>query len=420
MYRIMIILIVALMLSTPVLAGEQDSEKDKKQPTEEQIEKLRQAALQEAGKDQEQEETEADSFKLRGLSLQALNPEFSISGDFINSYRDNPSENEFADFTVRGLGLHLESYLDPYSRFKAAIHTAPEHAGLEEAYFMRYGVVGGINLTLGKFRQQFGVVNRWHKHALDWIDFPLPLLFIFGDEGLNQTGFAFDWSGSAGGFSHGLDLQITEGANEHLFAGNSRKRPSILARYKLFRDLTESTYLELGVTGLVGWNDAWELPGDVVEDDTRDAEVYGADVTVLWEPTGRMRYRNIEWRSEFYYLNKNIIAPDGSGPDVLNPWGCYSSLQAKVSRTVEIGTRFDYYEPDAKLYATPDLMSPLAVAEADAYRWLVAPYITWWQSPFVKFRLEYEHEDGDYMGVREDRVLLQCVFAAGPHKHERY
>ena len=29
-------------------------------------------------------------------------------------------------------------------------------------------------------------------------------------------------------------------------------------------------------------------------------------------------------------------------------------------------------------------------------------------------------EDGDGMGEPVNRIALQCVFAAGPHKHERY
>jgi len=135
-----------------------------------------------------------------------------------------------------------------------------------------------------------------------------------------------------------------------------------------------------------------------------------------------MRYRNLEWRTELYYVNKNILPPDGSGKDTLNPWGVYSSLQSKVSRTVDVGVRADYYQPEVKSCASLDdlSLSPLAVAEDDAYRWLGAVYATWYQSPFVKFRVEYDHEDGKGMSEPEERIMLQCIFAAGPHKHERY
>jgi hypothetical protein len=434
MNRFIYVFIVLFLLSTasyaqgadtatgPAVRGQDQTGEEQKKPSAEELEKLRREALREAEQTSEEEPAETTVFKSGALGLQAMNPEISVSGDFLNIYRDGPSENEFTDFTFRGLGLHLESYLDPYSRFKAAVGAGPEGAELEEAYVMRYGVVGGLNLTLGKFRQQFGVVNRWHKHALDWADFPLPILLIFGDEGLNQTGFSGDWSGSAGGLSDGIEVQVTEGSNQSLFAQNARKRPSILAHYKLYRDISSSTYFELGMTGLVGWNDAWDTGGDMLEEETRDSEVYGLDCSVVWEPTDRMRYRNIEWRTEFYYVNKNVLAPDSSGKATLNPWGVYTSLQAKMSRTVDVGARFDYYRPDVETFAAgPGVsLSPLAVTKDGAYRWQASPYITWWQSPFVKFRLEYDHEDGKGMGEREDRFIVQCVFAAGPHKHDRY
>ena len=132
-------------------------------------------------------------------------------------------------------------------------------------------------------------------------------------------------------------------------------------------------------------------------------------------------------RSEAYALNKGILAPDGSGKDTINAWGAYSYLESKVSRTFILGVRGDYFVPDVKQYAeytAPDgsvlSLSPLAVAEDDSYRWQVGPYITWYQSPFVHFRAEYNHTDGHGTGPEEDVLWLQCVFAAGPHKHERY
>ena len=198
-------------------------------------------------------------------------------------------------------------------------------------------MLGNLNVTLGKFRQQFGVVNRWHKHALDWFDFPLPLRYVFGNGGLNQTGGSLDWSGSIGPLSQEMILQATDGDNGRMFGQNSKNRPSVLAHYKLYQDLSPSTYVELGGTGLLGWNDSWPIQDGSKVDEVLDTQVYGVDFTFAWEPTAQMRYRNLEWRSEFYMVDKEIQAPDRSGTDRLRPWGAYSSLQAKVSRTVDLG-----------------------------------------------------------------------------------
>lgn len=398
--------------------------RERRTEPEEGIEALRRMAQEEAAEEAVEEEPEETVFKARGLSLQALNPEISITGDMMWYYRDQSGVRERSKFDFRTLGLHFESYLDPYSRFKAAVPVNDSGAELGEAYLTRFGVADGLNLTLGKFRQQFGVVNRWHKHGLDQVDFPLALRQIFGDGGLNQTGISLDWTmPSLGRSSQELTFQLTNSQNSRVFGENTEGMPCTLAHYKNYRDLSKDTYLELGLTGLLGWNDEWDLTGNLKERETRPASVLGGDLTLLWEPTERMRYRNFLWRTEGYLLNKGIVAPDGSGKDTLEVWGAYSYLQSKISRNWDIGIRGDYYHPEVKDYAnlsTALSLSPLAVTEDDAYRWGVSPYITWHQSPWVKYRLEYDHLDGLRMESGEDRVTLQCIFSAGPHKHEKY
>lgn len=436
---ISVIFLTASLAVVPAIYADEDAQQEEdKQKTEEkkktdeekdELEALRRAAEAESKKQEETDEAaEEKIFKSGNLSLQALNPEISVTGDMLGFYQSGDEELPTTRTEFRTLGLHFESYLDPYSKFKAALPFSVVEAELGEAYFMRYGVVWNVNLTLGKFRQQFGIVNRWHLHALDWFNFPLALRSIFGPGGLNQIGLSLDWSASTGSFVHGLWLQVTDGRNPLAFGQNSDNRPSILGRYVLYHDLSPSTYVQIGGTGLVGWNNAWTTIDTATStvtpiDETQTVAVYGAELVLMWEPTDRMRYRNIEWRSEGYYMNKGIVAPDGSGCDHLKPWGFYSQLYSKVSRTIEIGVRYDYFHPDVKDYAYLNddySLAPHAVTESDAYRQVIGGWLTWWQSPFVKFRGGYSYEDGKGTGPDIHAVILQMVFAAGPHKHERY
>jgi hypothetical protein len=363
---------------------------------------------------------EETTFIARGLGLQALNPEISVAGDFLAQFKKEQDELWETDWFFRVLDIHVESYLDPYTKLKAAVGVFPDGASLGEAYVTRFGVLPDLNLTAGKFRQQFGVVNRWHKHALDQIDFPMPLMAIFGPGGLNQTGFSAEWvMGEVFGGSQEAIVQLTEGDNGRVFGENSRHLPCGLLRLKNFRDLDKDTWLELGLTGMVGWNDQWAVL-DETTGSRRTTWLAGADLTVRWEPTDRMRYANFEWRTEAYYLRKSILAPDGSGSDALAAFGVYSSLQRKLSRTVEVGLRLDYYKPDHKDYAEPYGLDPLAYSRGDSYRYQVSPYVTWWQSPFVRVRFEVDYLDGRHTGPGEWIMTIQITFAAGPHKHERY
>jgi len=402
-------------------------EKPKGARPEDEIDALRRRAETEAAKAPVEQEAEEVTFKAGAISLQALNPEISVTGDMVGTYDHRDSEMDNWHFDFRTLGIHLESYLDPYTRFKAAVPVTEDEAKIGEAYFTRFGILDGVNLTAGKFRQQFGVVNRWHKHGLDQVDFPLALRQMFGGGGLNQTGVSVDWTmPPLGTASQELTFQLTNGENDRLFGDNSWSTPSLLLHYKNFRDLTKDTYLEFGTTGLLGWNDEWQVceGGDVwaKEHDRLPTWVFGGDLTVRWEPTERMRYRNVEWRSELYLLDREVTDPFEAETDTVTAWGAYSYLQTKLSRTWDVGIRLDYYEPDYKSYAgEPEIsLAPLAWPEHGAYRWQVGPYITWYQSPFVRLRLEYDHEDGHGMDEAVDRIMLQMIFAAGPHKHERY
>ncbi len=396
-----------------------------KQKAKDELAALRELAKAEAAEGiTAEKKLEEATFKSRGLSLQTLNPEISVTGDFLFSTRQDTTSDQSSDFNFRNLGVHLESWLDPYTRFKSAVEFHEDETELGEAYMTLYNFSDDLNLTFGKFRQQFGVVNRWHKHGLDQVDFPLALRQIFGDGGLNQSGLSLDWMmPPAGDASQLLTFQVTDGSNNRLFGDNARNRPSLLAHYKNYRDLSKDTYLEWGLSGLFGWNNEWDIQGGTKQNGGKTTTVLGADLTILWEPTEAMRYHNVEWRSEAYWLNKDILAPDGSGSDTINAWGLYSYLQSKISRTVDVGVRGDFYVPDTKGYANLSSslsLSPLAVTGNNSYLWQAGPYITWQQSPFVKFRMEYDHSDGHGIDYPEDIVWFQLIFSAGPHKHERY
>jgi len=397
-------------------------------PADDEIARLRALAEGLAGPKKEEKPPEEITYKSRGLSLQQLNPEISVSGDLLAYYRDQEGTRQQSDVFLRGLELNFQSYLDPFSKLKATLHVHDDgEVHLEEAYYTHFTLIEGATLDLGRFRQSFGVVNRWHEDALDQVQYPLALQRIFGEEGLSQTGASIErafpeWAGA----HHGLVLQVTNTENEQLFDGDTLGVPSLLFHYKNYRDLSRDTYLEFGLSGLFGWNDKWDVqtaPDTVItEHDALGTRVFGADLSVLWEPADRALYRNIEWRSEVYVLNRDIVAPDGSGRDTINGWGAYTYLQSKVAQNLILGVRGDYYEPDSKDYAIqPDVsLVPLAYASDHPHRWQVGPYITWWQSEWVLFRTEYDYAWGSGMEEEEHMLWFQTIFAAGPHKHERY
>ena len=57
--------------------------------------------------------------------------------------------------------------------------------------------------------------------------------------------------------------------------------------------------------------------------------------------------------------------------------------------------------------------------EAGHEFWGLSPYLTFWQSEFVRLRGQYSYRDHNMHGT-DQRFELQLTFAAGPHKHEHH
>ena len=352
-------------------------------------------------------------FKGGQRALQALNPEISVVGDAyglaIAREGGYASDTDRSGFYFRMIGLHFQSDLDPYSFTKITVGITPSGVGLGEAYMTWTSLLPGLSLTVGKFRQEFGVVNRWHLPGLDQYDWPLAMREIFGPGGLNQVGFSLDWlMPSLWAHTNHLVLQVTNGQNGRLFAGDFFSIPATLLRLKSYWDLSESTYFELGLTGMLGWNNARgkkDASGDLIDEDWRPTYVWGADWTLVWEPLQQAKYRNVTARGELYGVRKEL----DSGK-VQQALGLYQYVEGKVSRSLVLGARFDW-------------TMPFTEDNEGKHIFGVQPYLTWWQSPWVRLRLAYaySHDNQRPESEKHDhRVLLQGTFAAGPHKHERY
>jgi len=386
------------------------------------VERMVQDAENEARGAKEEPRPEDRQFLEGGLALQKLNPEITVCGDavaglVIDGDRFYAGESDRSGLSIRGLGLHLQHALDPYSVFKSALHVSPEEGiGLEEMYISWFGVVPSLSFTVGRFRQNFGVLNRWHEHDLDQTSFPLALRMVLGDEGLAGDGLGFKWlMPRLWAHANELTIELVDGTNETLFSGEHFSVPSAMLHLKNYWDLSSSTYLELGLTGMFGANNRRGMlteDNKLVDEPWRRTIVAGADLTLYWSPPQRAKYRSFTWRTEFYYANKQL--PDDAADAVLHAWALYSYLQYQFSERWFIGIRGDVGLPTER--------------SNEELAWDVVPYLTFWQSEFVYFRLEYQHgqnipysaSEETLAGRTDNRVLLQVDFAAGPHKHEKY
>jgi hypothetical protein len=389
---------------------------------------------------EEQAEAQRETFVGRQRNLQAMNPEISFLGDV--SYEWSDSEDIQDRFVLRGVEIAFQAPLDPYTRFKGflAAHQEPplmahahhdedhhegehedEHEGeeehahehgeeitvaVEEAYIEWVALPFNSGLRVGKFRQQFGTLNRWHPHALPTTDLPFALRNLFGHDGLVGLGVGLDWQlPRLWATSNGLTLEVVNADNPLAFAGSEFDDPTFLLRHTGFYDLGPSSYFELGLNGMIGPN------GQTQDSDTT---LLGVDINYLWEPVQRARYRGVELRAEYIHSDYET---DG---DSVRADSYYAYLSYKLGRRVTVGVRYDNAElpyPDVHLFHEQPFTEGLKETA-----W--SPYLTFWQSEFVRLRLQYQQASRDFdweWGPKDDkRLYFQVTFAAGPHKHEAY
>ena len=397
-------------LSRQLLFVQEQLEKMKVQQEAErrqaELEHLRQAAHSEAVKDTAAEVDTATKF-VSGTRMQAmLNPELSVTGDifFVGG------EHEKEEFLADHFELDIQSYLDPYTRMHVVIgyhgphhgstfgmedHEEEEHDhggfGVGEGYITWFQLPGHTSLTVGKKRQQFGVLNRWHRHALDQANFPWVIQESFGPAGLVGTGVSVDWlMPRLWADTNELTVEIMNGNNDVAFAGSDWKKPTFLAYFKNYWDLSGDIYLQADLTGLHGVTDH---EGNLGHD------FLALDLAYDWYPAGRELYRGFTARGML--LRSWLDLEDGGS---LDAWGSYLYGQYRFTAHWIGGLRWDWVE---------DQRVP------DHDTWGLTPYLTFWQSEFVRLRGQATYQRDSWYGT-DRRFELQITFAAGPHKHESY
>lgn len=322
-------------------------------------------------------------------TLQGLNPEISVTGDFTGRLSDNRADGDFNRFNLDGFEMALQHPLDPYSAAKFFVTFEDGEFSLEEGYISYEALPGRLGLKAGRFHSDFARLNRHHKHALPWVDRDLATRTFFGDEGLIGLGASLTWLPPKLPFADTNEFyfEVFNNDNDQAFSGRGFADPVFLGRLLNYYDLSQNAYFEWGVSAATShWDEA---------KDNRST-VYGVDLGYRWQPL-RQAYRSFELRSQFYY-NDRRNSPGG------NPFGMFASGEYQLSRRWFAGLRYQYAE---------QLEDPSRTTHG------LSPFLTFWQSEFVRIRGQYDYLDNT-IGDEENRFFLQFTWSLGPHKHEAY
>src|SRR5215813_10418737 len=182
-------------------------------------------------------------------SSKVFNPDISVIGDFLGAIGNgNPRATPALQMHESEVGF--QAIIDPYARADFFMSFGEEGVNLEEGFLTFTTLPLGIQLKVGKMRAAFGKVNTLHNHVLPWTNRPLVTQnLVGGEDGINDAGLSISriLPAPKGIFLEGT-AQIYRGDSEGVFQANRRNDVSTVAHLRAYRDITESTNIDLGVS----------------------------------------------------------------------------------------------------------------------------------------------------------------------------
>src|SRR2546428_4381882 len=322
-------------------------------------------------------------------AAKALNPDISVIGDFLGSIGKNPVR------PVPAFGMHqsqvrLQAIVDPYARADFFLSFGEEGVNLEEGYITFTALPAGFVAKVGKMRSAFGKVNTMHNHVLPWVDRPLVTNnLVGGEDGLDDAGVSVEHIIPA---PKGIFLEATgqlfrgdSGDAQHpLFRASTKSDVSAVAHLRTYKDITESTNVDIGFSYGRGHNDAGS---------NFLTQLYGIDATLRWKPLRRSIYHSFVGRGEFIWSQRQ------QPPFEQRAFGFYTSADYQLGRRWFLGGRYDH--SDRSEFANLTDQGASAV-------------LTYWPSEFSQVRGQYRftHYAGN---IDTHELLMQVQFSLGSH-----
>ena len=346
----------------------------------------------------------------------SFNPDLAVVGDFrgnVSTNNLNPARNRF---DIGSVELDLRAAVDPradgvvilpvsrdvgdplFFRGKAdADGTIDTSIDIEEAYlFLHDFGVPNLTAKLGRFHLRFGRQNILHSHDWPTVDNNFVNQSFLGPESLNDSGLSLSYvipPKLVGGQYVEAVVEIISGeggGDEAPVVNNDAfvDGPALNVHLLWNHDLGKDWNVEVGGSWLTAKRN---------DDNRQNVNLFGGDVTLIHtDPSGR--FNNQLFMAEAIYGDV-----DTSRTDTQHALGAYALAQQQIDRDFYTGVRLDWTQS-----ALDDRQEV----------WGVSPYVSWYWSEFLRFRLEYQHKGGDVKD--EDTLYFQCTFIYGAHPPHPY
>jgi len=328
-------------------------------------------------------------------AAKALNPDISVIGDFIGAAGTGTvpalsQQQPFPSMQMHESEIGLQAIIDPYARGDFFISFGEAGVNLEEGYITFTALPQSLVVKVGKMRSAFGKVNMMHNHVLPWIDRPLVTTnLVGGEDGIDDAGVSIQRIIPAPkGIFVEATGQVFRGDSgdglQSVFKSWQRSDVSTVAHLRSYKDITESTNVDLGLSYARGYNDFG--PNFLTN-------LYGVDATVRWKPLRRSIYHSFVGRGELFWSQRHQL------PVEQRAFGFYTSADYQLGRRWFLGGRFD--RSGRSQFAN-------LVDQGGSI------VLTYWPSEFSQIRGQYRYTNyAENKSANE--LLLQLIFSLGAH-----
>jgi hypothetical protein len=313
-----------------------------------------------------------------------FNPDMAAIGDFVGAAGKSPGGGE-PSLNMQEAEFSFQAVVDPYARADFFITVGPDEVALEEGYITFPTLPGGLLAKVGKMRDVFGRVDPQHTHTLPWADRPFVTRNLTGGEdGLADAGISVARLIPNPWLFLEATGQVYQG-NSEVFKAPTRSDLAYVGHLRAYRDLGESTNIDLGGSIAYGHN------GVTADTTTR---LLGVDATLRWKPLRRSIYTHLLARGEL------IWSQAGEPGGALDAVGGYGYLEYQFGRRWTAGLRYDNSE---------QALSPGLRDKGGSF------ILTFKPSEFSLVRAQYRRTTFAGTDSPENELLFQFLFAIGAH-----
>jgi hypothetical protein len=313
-----------------------------------------------------------------------FNPDIAAIGNFVGVAGQSPGGGE-PSLNMQEAELSFQAVVDPYARADFFVTLSPDEVALEEGYITFPTLPGGLLTKVGRMRDAFGKVDGQHPHTLPFIDRPLVSKNLTGGEdGLADAGISVARLIPNPWLFLEATGQVYQG-NSEVFKAPSRGDLAYVGHLRAYKDLGESTNIDLGGSIAYGHN------GATADTTTR---LIGVDATLRWKPLRRSFYTHFLARGELTWSRTE--AADGTR----NAAGGYGYLEYQFARRWTAGLRYD----NSDRAEAPGLQD-----EGGSF------ILTFKPSEFSLVRAQYRRTSFADTDSPASELLFQFLFAIGAH-----